>query len=338
MDTILYIYYSVCCFLLIIYKTMFSNSYVKTMKNLFISNNVTVCLFLPSARDDFSFVQGIISSIDEFWPIGIGKKIHWIDNYQGEINFIYKTNWTIIRDCTPNIRIPVMKQQYNSYISYKYCKGDEYIAMFDSDSALISYVQYNMLFDTSKRPYVLYTLKFRDSRWDPRKVLKSNNDNWGDVMFTYPIIFKTEHLEELNRYMEDIHNSTLVNLLNEYIFGQFGTFLEYIHIKKYENQYALINVEESPFPPRCSIHIPYSYVEVNWRRRQRVMVAKHRNIKLMNKLIYYLIEQGKCAEDRKTCREFNEKKYIMNTHTIEARYKHYYLYDNFSFNNKIYNK
>lgn len=325
MNNIIYYYCFISYFFLVIYHNLFNYTYYNNDNKQFISYNITVCLFLPSAVDDFPFVQGIISSVDTFWPSGIGKKIHWIDNYKGIINFIYKNDWTIIRASTPNITVPVMKQQYNSYISYKYCKNNEYIAMIDSDSVLISYVKYDMLFDKNKRPYFLYTLKIRDNRWDPRKILKTNNTNWGDVMFTYPIIFKTQHLKELYKYIEIIHNSSLTKLMNEYIFGQFGTFLEYIHIKKYENQYALINIEEKPFPPRCSIHIPYSYVQVNWEGIKRIKVVKHKNIKLMIKLINYLIQQGKCAENRYLCSKFYEKEYKINSYTIEAKYKHYYL-------------
>lgn len=52
---------------------------------------------------------------------------------------------------------------------------------------------------------------------------------------------------------------------------------------------------------------------------------KHRNIKKMNRVINYLIEQGKCAENRDQCKYFDERIFKMNSYTIECRYKHYYL-------------
>lgn len=41
-------------------------------------------------------------------------------------------------------------------------------------------------------------------------------------MFTYPIVVKTKHVEEIYSYIERIHNDSLVNLMDKYIFGQFG--------------------------------------------------------------------------------------------------------------------
>lgn len=137
--------------------------------------------------------------------------MHWIDNYANKLPFKYGDDWTIIKASTPNIKVGVMKQQYNSYVSYKYCSPNEFIAMIDSDSPFIAKAKHNMIFNKNKRPHILYTLKYRDSRWDPRKILKSNNADWGDVMFTYPIVVKTKHVEEIYSYIERIHNDSLVN-------------------------------------------------------------------------------------------------------------------------------
>lgn len=307
-------------------KIVDSNQKIKSKyARKFRKNNITICLFLPSAIDDFPFVQGIITSVDTFWPSGIGKKIHWIDNFKGKTPFKYENDWNVIYAVTPNISVPVMKQQYNSYISYKYCSDNKFVAMIDSDSVFITYVKYEMLFNNNNTPFILYTLKYRDKRWDPRKILKTNNSMWGDVMFTYPIIIKKEHVQETMKYVEYIHNNSLINLMEKYIFGQFGTFLECIHIMNYKNQYSLINVEESAFPPRCSIHIPYSYIEVNWGKVQRIKVEKHKNAVVMNKLIYYLIQQGECSEKTKRCKNFEKKKFEKNLFTIEEKYKHYFL-------------
>lgn len=296
----------------------------------FKTNNITICLFLPSAINDFPFLQGIISSIDIFWPSNIGKKIHFIEKCKENNSFKYNNDWIVVYDVTPNITIPLMKQQYNSYMSYKYCMPNEYIAMVDSDSVFFSYAKYSMLFDSNKRPYILYTINSRKAQYNPTAILKTNNRKWGDCMITFPIIFKTKHLEELHRFIEVIHNASLYILMNRYIFSQFATFLEYIHIKKYENEYSLINVDKNPFPPRCVLHIPYCYIEVNWGKSQRIMVSKIKNKMYFNKLIYYLIYQGKCARYRKKCKNFYEKEYLINSFTIEGKINHFYKKNNYS--------
>lgn len=81
MSYIIYYYSFIFYFILIIHHSISINQ--------FTLNNITVCLFLPTAFDDFPFVQGIISSVDTFWPSGIGKKIHWIDNYYGNNSTIH---------------------------------------------------------------------------------------------------------------------------------------------------------------------------------------------------------------------------------------------------------
>lgn len=330
-----YYYCFTCNLFVIIYLIFIVQIEPIDFSKEFILNNVTICLFLPSSNNDFPFLQGIISSIDTFWPLNIGKKIHYIEKCKENHNFKYNSDWKVIYDITPNITIPIMKQQYNSYMSYKYCKPNEYIAMIDSDAVFFSYAKYSMLFDSNKRPYMLYTLKSRKVQYDPTIILKTNNKKWGDSMITFPIIFKTKHLEELYRYIEAIHNTSLNILMNTYTFSQFATFLEYIHIKRYENQYSLVNVDKNPFPPRCILHIPYCYIEVNWGEIQKIKASKRKNIIQLNKLIYYLIQQGKCARDRKICEEFYEKKYIINSFTIEGKFDHFYKSKN-NFNQSIY--
>lgn len=44
----------------------------------------------------------------------------------------------------------------------------------------------------------------------------------------------------------------------------------------------------------------------------------------MNRVIYYLIQQGECSERIKECKNFEKKKYYKNLYTIEGKYNHYY--------------
>lgn len=87
---------------------------------------------------------------------------------------------------------------------------------------------------------------------------------------------------------------------------------------KYESQYSLINVDEHYFPPRCVLHIPYCSIDVYWGKLQSFYIKKHTNFTIMNNLISYLIELGKCGDNKIKCTSIEKQILWNNTHKLEV--------------------
>lgn len=229
---------------------------------------ITVCLFVSIDYNSQGYISTVMNNYNNFWPNNIGKKIIVLDKGYNYLETYITNDWEVHYE-EYNIS-GYMRRQYSTYIAYKYCIPNEYIAYMDSDSVFTMKIEKFMLFDNQSKPYFLYSNKIRFKQWNPFKLLKFNKTKWGDAMITFPVVIYTKHLIHLNIYLKYIHNSSLDKIVGKYFTSQFCVILEFLKFY-YSNKYHFAVYEEEPIL-RCGIHIPYAYNLYN------------KNLKFKNKL------------------------------------------------------
>lgn len=157
----------------------------------------------------------------------------------------------------------------------------------DSDSIFTMKVSKYMLFDCKNKPYFLYTnVKFY-SFFNPLKILKFKNIEWGNAMITFPVILYLDHLKKLDEYLVSIHNSSLEIIINNFSASQYCVFLEFVK-KFYKNKYHFVQYEKDQII-RCGLHIPYAY-------NLTIESIKNKNMLFeINSLINKLTYDGICS-------------------------------------------
>ena len=114
------------------------------------------------------------------------------------------------------------------------CTSNEYVAYVETDAMFITRVIPEVLFEEGKPVIIGIYGYVLDTIWESVARSTFNMFKTKEVircLANYPVIFKVEHIIQLRRYLENLHNMTLDSILiakKDTFFSQFNIMCQYI--------------------------------------------------------------------------------------------------------------
>ena len=271
-------------------------------KYIDINKYMDVYLRMSTIRSMYSVLyEGVlVQSIRYFWPdltslvVVLDNERHQDHIFAENIQKRFPFPRTCFMDPIKGVIYSGHDRMQRDMFYPERCTTKKYVAYVDTDTIFIARVVPEVLFDGDKPIIIAVYGNMSDHFWDhaarstaaifrTREVMK--------CMAFFPVIMKVEHVVELRKYLEKLHNTSLENILQANkvkLFSQFNLMCQYIwlfHRSEYkfhwqrtfnstevspgredQNYYKEIITPEQMAPiPRVCDHYKYHQVYGNWK-------------------------------------------------------------------------